>query len=136
MTRRMLEYALAIRRKFGRFPEQIVLYAGNDSLRMKRAIVGPGLSFRCRTVDIRDIDSEPLLSSTSPAQNVIAVLRRLGNERETVKRILGNIAAGRDEERGAAQPICSLWPGCGSGMRLLRRRYSECPFPTTLWVPR
>jgi predicted transposase YdaD len=100
MAQRMLEYALAIHRKFGRFPEQMVLYVGNDPLRMKRAFAGPGLSFKCRMVDIRKIDSEPLLSSTSMAQNVIAVLTRLGNERASVRRILGRIAAGNPDERG------------------------------------
>jgi predicted transposase/invertase (TIGR01784 family) len=35
MPLRMLEYALAIHRKFHRFPEQIVLYVGNAPLRTR-----------------------------------------------------------------------------------------------------
>ena len=102
MARRMLEYALAIRRKFGRFPEQVVLYVGNAPLRMKRALTGPGLSFHCKMADIRQIDGEPLLLSASLAENVIAILTRFGSERETVKRILDGIAAGKPEQRETA----------------------------------
>jgi hypothetical protein len=102
MARRMLEYSLAIHRKFRRFPHQLVLYVGNAPLRMKTSLSGPGLSFECRMTDIREIDAEPLLESASLEDNVIAVLARLGNERDAVRRILARIAAARSTERGTA----------------------------------
>ena len=47
MALRMLEYSLAIHRKFHRFPEQIVLYVGNSPLRMKSRLTAPRISFEC-----------------------------------------------------------------------------------------
>src|ERR1700735_5567838 len=56
MALRMLEYAAAIHRQFGRFPQQVVLYVGEAPLRMKNRIAGPHLEFVCRMVDIRSLD--------------------------------------------------------------------------------
>lgn len=64
MALRMLEYSLAIHRKFDRFPEQVVLYVGNAPMRMKSRLVSPRLSFDYRLVDIRELDSEPLLQAS------------------------------------------------------------------------
>jgi DNA-binding FrmR family transcriptional regulator len=54
---------------------------------------------RFRLVDIRDLDGEQLLASTNIGDNVLAVLTRLGEQREAVRRILERIAAGRRGER-------------------------------------
>jgi len=101
MAPRMLEYATAIHRQFGRFPEQIVLYVGEAPLKMNSRLTGPRIEFTCRMVDIRSLDGEALIASSRVEDNVIAVLARLGNSREAVKRILLSIgqcglkAAGR-----------------------------------------
>jgi len=63
MARRMLEYSLAIRRKFRRYPEQAVLYVGNAPLCMKKRETGPGLTYDSTIIDIRDLDTEPLLGA-------------------------------------------------------------------------
>jgi len=102
MALRMLEYSLAIHRKFHSFPEQVVLYVGNAPMRMKNRLAAPRLSFEYRLVDIRQLDSEPLLASGSLEDNVIAVLMRLGNEAATVKKILAKIAASKRAERATA----------------------------------
>jgi len=52
MALRMPEYASAIFRQFGRFPEQVVLYVGRRPLRMPNRITVPQLAFICRIVDI------------------------------------------------------------------------------------
>ena len=65
----MLEYCLAIHRKFGRFPEQIVPYVGNAPLRMKNRLAAPLLSFEYKLVDIRELDGEPLFASESLEDN-------------------------------------------------------------------
>lgn len=92
MALRMLEYSAAIYRRFGRFPEQLVLYVGEAPLRMKSRIAVPHLQFVCRMVDIRSLDGERLIGSRRIGDNVIAVLARLRNERDAVKRILMAIA--------------------------------------------
>jgi hypothetical protein len=76
MARRMLEYSLAIHRKFHRL--------------------------KCRIMDIREIDSEPLPASDSLEDNVFGILAHAGNQREAVRRILQRISAARPSERSTA----------------------------------
>jgi len=98
----MAEYSLAIYRRFRRFPQQVVLYVGRTPLRMPESIESASLSFRCRVVDIRQLDGEALLVSENPEENVIAVLMRLRNEREAVRRILRRIAESEPARREIA----------------------------------
>ena len=58
------------------FAVQIVLYVGQEPLRMAAELVGPRLSFGYDLTDIRDIDGEALLASDQVGDNVIAVLTR------------------------------------------------------------
>jgi predicted transposase YdaD len=102
MAVRMLEYSLAIRRKFRRFPEQVVLYVGNAPMRMKRRLAGPGLSYHCRFADIRELDAEALLASPCLEDNVIAILARLSNHRDALRRILARIGERESGARDAA----------------------------------
>ena len=102
MALRMAEYAWAIYRRVRRFPEQIVLYVGEAPLRMRHTMEGGSVSVRYRLVDIRGFDAEPLLASDRLEDNVIAVLMRLGDERESVRRILRSIADSEPARQGAA----------------------------------
>jgi len=127
MALRMLEYALAIRRKFHRFPEQIVLYVGNSPLRMNAGLVGPGLAYRCRFVDVREFDSEALLASESLEDNLIAVLASLGDEREVVQRILRRIARCDPGERGTALGELMILAGLRKLGTVIEREISRMP---------
>ena len=89
---RMAEYALAVYRHFRQFPQQIVLYVGRAPLAMPEVLAGHSLAFRCRVVDIRELDGDALLASGNPEENVIAVLMRLGDKRAAVRRILERVA--------------------------------------------
>lgn len=109
MSLRMLEYAVAIYHRFGRFPEQVVLYVGKPAMRMKCELWGPHLKFYCRMADIRELDGERLLSSGHLEDNVIAVLARLGDERLAVRRILRRIArVGRQRGKAAFDELVLL----------------------------
>ena len=99
---RMAEYLFGIGRQYGRLPRQVVLYVGEAPLRMKNRVESPDVSVRFHLVDIRDLDGEQLLASTNIGDNVLAVLTRLGEQREAVRRILERIAAGRRGERDGA----------------------------------
>jgi hypothetical protein len=105
MARMMLEYALAIERKFDRFPEQAVLYVGEAPLRMLESLKRRKLEFDCQIVDIRDFDAEPWLESESLAENVLAVLMRLRNERAALRWVLRRIA-------GPRWVTCRCWLDC------------------------
>ena len=104
MVYRMLDYAIAIESSFGQFPNQMVLYVGEAPLRMERRLESAGsrLSFECAIVDIRELDGEPLLSSASLEDNVIAVLARLSDRQRAVRTILTRIAAGDPANRAVA----------------------------------
>jgi predicted transposase YdaD len=127
MARRMLEYSLAIHRKFHRFPEQIVLYVGNAPLRMKSKLAAPGLSFEYRLVDIRDVDSEALLASGTLEDNIIGVLGQFSGQREAVRRILEHIAASGQAERGPALAELMILAGLRGLEEVIEREIEQMP---------
>ena len=127
MARRMLEYSLAIHRKFHRLPEQIVVYVGNPPLRMKGRFTGPRLSFECRIMDIREIDSEPLLASDSLEDNVFGILARVGNQREAVRRVLRRIAAAWPSERSTALADLMVLAGLRKLGSVLKQETEQMP---------
>jgi predicted transposase YdaD len=127
MALRMLEYATAIHRQFGRFPHQMVLYVGRAPLRMPGKVAGPHLEFTCKMVDIRELDSEPLLMSSRVEDNVIAVLARLSDQREAVKRILIGIAACEPPRRQAALDELMLLAGLRELAPVIRQEAEQMP---------
>ncbi|MGA8595596.1 MAG: DUF4351 domain-containing protein [Bryobacteraceae bacterium] len=89
---RMAEYSLRVYRQFQRFPQQIVLYVGDPEMRMPSELAGPQHVCRYTIIDIRSLDSEPLLHSPFPADNVIAILTRLRDQKAAIRQILSRIA--------------------------------------------
>jgi predicted transposase YdaD len=98
---RMAEYSLRVYRKFQRFPRQIVLYVGEAGMRIPAELAGRDHICRYTLIDIRTLDSEPLLNSVLPADNVIAILTRLRDRPAAIRRILSRIAT---LETGARDP--------------------------------
>jgi hypothetical protein len=99
---RMAEYLFGIGRQYGKLPRQVALYVGEAPLRMRDRVEGPDVSVRFHLVDIRDLDGEQLLTSANIGDNVLAVLTRLGERPQVVRRILARIAAGRSGDRNGA----------------------------------
>ena len=102
MPLRMAEYCLAVFRLFGQFPLQVLLYVGEAPLRMESELRGVNVSFRYRTIDIRDLDGDRLLESEEVGDNVIAILARLRDHKEAVRKIVGRIAGLAAVERETA----------------------------------
>ena len=73
MALRMAQYCLSLFRLFGRFPQQIVLYVGESKMRMESELLGPGMLFAYRLIDIRTLDGDRLLESEELSDNVIAI---------------------------------------------------------------
>ncbi len=111
MIWRMAEYRLAIRRKFGRSPAQCVLYFGYEPMRMVNRIRDEAMTFECRMVDFREFDAEPLLASECLEENILAVLARLQDAREAVRRILGSILASDPGQRATALRALTILAG-------------------------
>jgi predicted transposase YdaD len=93
MGLRMAEYGLAVRRMYSRYPEQIVLYVGNQRLRMKAEFREGGMVCQYRLVDIRHLDGSALLASGAIADNILAMLARLDNPVRKMPTILSRIAS-------------------------------------------
>jgi len=127
MALRMLEYAVAIHRQFQRFPQQIVLYVGQEPLRMKGSIEGSHLAFSCKMVDIRSLDGEALIASGNVEDNIIAIVTQLGNEREAVKRILARIAACEPQLRGEALRDLTLLAGLRAVAPVIKQETEQMP---------
>ena len=102
MPLRMAEYCLGVFRLFGRFPQQIVLYVGEPQLRMESKLRGPDVLFQYRLIDIRTLDGDRLLESEEVGDNVIAILARLQNHKEAVRKIVERIAGLAAPERETA----------------------------------
>jgi predicted transposase YdaD len=98
---RMAEYALRTYRLHEMFPDQYVLYVGNAEMRMPSELAGPNFHCRYKIIDIRDLDEEALLASPFDGDNIMAILTRHRDRRETIRRILERIATlegGRRDE--------------------------------------
>ena len=102
MPLRMAEYSLGIFRLFRQFPRQVLVYVGEVPLRMETELHGPDFSFRYRAVDIRTLDGDQLLETGTVGDNVIAILARLRDHKEAVRRIVEKIAGLPSDEREAS----------------------------------
>jgi hypothetical protein len=129
MTPRMLEYAVAIQRNFGRFPEQLVLYVGQEPLRMNGRIREGGVAFECSVMDIRELDSEALLASGSLEDNVLAILGHLSGSGEvpTIRRILKRIAGGDPARRPGALSELTILARLRDLVPILQRETERMP---------
>uniref|UniRef100_A0A832GNF4 Transposase (putative) YhgA-like domain-containing protein n=1 Tax=Caldimicrobium thiodismutans TaxID=1653476 RepID=A0A832GNF4_9BACT len=78
LPKRLVEYALRINRAYGAFPIQVILWIGEEKIPyVEEYELGP-IRFRCRAVDIKEIDGERLLESSDPDDYVLAVLCKRG----------------------------------------------------------
>ena len=87
---------------FERFPRQVLLYVGEAPLRMASELRGDDVWFRYRAIDIRELDGERLLESEEVGDNVIAILARLRDHKDAVRRIVERIAGLVAAERETA----------------------------------
>jgi predicted transposase YdaD len=99
MPFRMAEYALAIMRRYGEYPEQLLIFVGNAKLRMTPEFRTPGMVCRYRQVDVRSLDAAALLASDRVEDNVLAVLAGLDDSVEGIRTVLRRIAKLRQPQR-------------------------------------
>jgi hypothetical protein len=98
----MAEYCLGVFRLFGRFPQQVLLYVGEEPLRMATELRGGGLSFHYEAVDIRSLDGDRLLESEEVGDNVIAILAHLRDHKEAARKIVARLAGLKPAKRATA----------------------------------
>jgi hypothetical protein len=127
MPLRMAEYCLGVYRLFGRLPRQIVLYVGEPRLRMKNELRGTDLLFRYRLIDIRTLDGERLLESPEVGDNVIAILARLRDHKEAVRKIVERIAGLAPAERETALSQLLILAGLRRLAKTVEREARKMP---------
>jgi len=93
MDWRMLEYYALIRQRYKNYKIiQRVLYVGSGKPHFPTKIDEGGIHFEYTVIDIRDIDCHLMLASPCLEENLLAILCRLEDERETIREILSRIA--------------------------------------------
>ena len=141
---------MRILRLAGRLPHQIVLYIGEERLRMDTELRGADVWFRCHAVDIRTLDGDRLLESPDVGDNVIAILARLRDQRQAVRKIVERTAdpppAGREValsqllilaglRRLAGMVVCHLRHKVAAGESITWPTLRQSPFNLNIAVP-
>ena len=111
MPFRMLEYSVAIYRSQGRFPQQILLYVGNDTLHVDNTLRVPGIDFRFEVIDLRTLDGTALLESEKLSENLLALMMAVEDRREAIRRIVVRI--NRLDEVRRRDALARLLLTCG-----------------------
>jgi hypothetical protein len=94
---------------------------------MASELRGPKVWFEHRTVDIREIDGDRLLESEEVGDNVIAILARLRDHKEAVRKIVSKIAGLAVPEREAALSQLVVLSGLRSLGQTLEREIRKMP---------
>lgn len=99
MISRMLTYFALVNEQYGQPPVQFIIYIGKDRLTMADSLIVEGvLSFKVKTIDLREVDAEVLLSWHHPDMAVLAILCSYPDKKELVQRIIRIIQeSGLDE---------------------------------------
>ena len=127
MPLRMIEYSVGVRRLYGRFPRQVLLYVGEPPMHMESRLNGPDWFFQYRLIDIRTLDGERLLESGDVGDNVIAILARLRDDREAVHRIVARIAGLAAAERETALAQLTILAGLRHLAKTVERETRNMP---------
>ena len=106
---------------------QVLLYVGEAPLRMESELRGDDVWFRYRVFDIRELDGERLLESEDVGDNVIAILARLRDHKEAVRKIVGKIAGLAAAEREAAFSQLLILAGLRRLEETVAREIREMP---------
>ncbi|HEX4228002.1 MAG TPA: DUF4351 domain-containing protein [Bryobacteraceae bacterium] len=127
MPLRMAEYALAICRQFGRFPRQFVLYVGAAPLQMAAELQGRDFHFAYTVVDIRELDSQELLNSDAPGDNILAVLANTKSPEVTALEVLRRLSRLPIEEQAKQLPILMILSGLRGLGKLIQSEVQQMP---------
>jgi hypothetical protein len=96
---RMLEYGVGIWRQEGAFPRQLLLYVGNDPVRITNHIQTGALDYQFQLVDIPDLDGDAMLDSDSLSVNILSILAGSRDRTRAIRRIMMKIASLEPAER-------------------------------------
>ncbi len=100
MPWRMLRYYTAIAEKYKTYNiKQLVVYVGNEKLRMKTSLKIKNLVFRYEILNIRQIDCKVLLESPDPMDRLLACLCKVEDEVYLIEKLIKTMESMNEEER-------------------------------------
>jgi len=100
MPWRMLRYYTAIAEKYKTHNiKQLVVYVGNEKLRMKSSLKIKNLVFKYEILDIRQIDCRVLLESPDPMDRLLACLCKVEDEVYLIEKLIKTMEGMNEEER-------------------------------------
>jgi len=100
MPWRMLRYYTAIAEKYQTHNiKQLVVYVGNEKLRMKPSLKIKNLVFRYEILDIRQTDCKILLESQDPVDRIMACLCKVEDEGYLIEKLLETMEGMEEEQR-------------------------------------
>ncbi len=100
MPWKMLRYYTAIAEKYKTYNiKQLVVYVGNEKLRMKSYLKIKNLVFRYEILDIRQIDCRVLLESPDPMDRLLACLCKVEDEVYLIEKLIKTMENMNEEER-------------------------------------
>ncbi len=100
MPWRMLRYYTAIAEKYKTHNiKQLVVYVGNEKLRMKSSLKIKNLVFKYEILDIRQIDCRVLLESPDPMDRLLACLCKVEDEVYLIEKLIKTMESMNEEER-------------------------------------
>jgi len=133
---RMAEYALGTYRLLRKFPRQTVLYVGEAPLTMPDELRGSDFWARYRAIDVRDLDGEALLASDDVGDNVIAILTKLRDHREAVRKIVAKIGTLPESERNVATQQLVILAGLRRLEPMVQEEVKRMPIIIISWRTR
>jgi hypothetical protein len=128
MAERMAVYYLETFRRYGEYPEQIVLYLGKDPLRMATTINTPRMKFEFRLVDIGELDGDELLVSGDVGDAILGVLARVTDRDAAIRPVLERIATLKGRERQLALEQLMILSGLRGLEPKVRKEAKNMPF--------
>ncbi len=100
MPWRMLRYYTAIAEKYQTHNiKQLVVYVGNEKLRMKSSLRIKNLVFKYEILDIRQIDCKILLESQDPVDRIMACLCKVEDEGYLIEKLVETLEGMEEEQR-------------------------------------
>jgi hypothetical protein len=133
MALRMAEYALAIYRRLGKFPRQIVIYVGRELVKMESTLHGPFRSFSYELLDMREVSGERLLESPAVGDNIVAILGKLSDPAAAIRRMLARISELPQERRQSALLCANFLAQLRGLAATLKREAEHMPITEDIW---
>ena len=93
MAVRMHDYGTAVMHKYGKYPEQLLIYAGRAPMQMPMNFrANSKWVFRYEAIDLRNVNGKKFLISEGLGDNILAILADHRDARKVVHTIVDRIA--------------------------------------------